>query len=97
MSAMCVLSRFNCIRLFGTPWTAARQAPLSVGFSWQEYWGGWPCPPVGDSPNPGTELTSLTSPALAASFFTVISATWEAISKVKLMIQSNQSAQKTVG
>ena len=36
-----------------TPWTAARQAPLSMGFSGQEDWSGLPCFPPGDLPNPG--------------------------------------------
>ena len=36
-------------------WTVAHQAPLSMGFSRQEYWGGLPCPPPGDLPNPGIE------------------------------------------
>ena len=53
------------------------QAPLSMGFSRQEYWSGLPCPPPGDLPNPGIEPVSLTSPALAGRFFTT-SATWEA-------------------
>ena len=60
-----------------TPWTVARKAPLLIGFSRQEYWSGLPCPPPGDLPNPGTEPTSLTSPALASRFFTT-SAPWEA-------------------
>ena len=34
----------SCVRLFGTPWTAAYQAPLSMGFSRQEYWSGVPLP-----------------------------------------------------
>ena len=38
---MCVFSR---VRLFAAPWAEARQAPLSVEFSRQEYWGGWPFP-----------------------------------------------------
>ena len=38
-----------------TPWTVARQAPLSMGSSRQEYWRGLPFPPLGDLPNPGTE------------------------------------------
>ena len=38
-----------------TPWTVTRQAPLSMGFSRQEYWGGLPCPPPGDLSNPGIE------------------------------------------
>ena len=51
---------------FVTPWTVARQAPLSVGFSRQEYWSGLPFPPPGDHPDPGIEHTS---PALAGRFF----------------------------
>ena len=42
------------------------QAPLSVGFSRQEYWSGLPCPPPGDLVNSGTEPISLVSPALQA-------------------------------
>ena len=53
------------------------QAPLSMGFSGQEYWSGLLCPPPGDLPNPGIEPLSLMSPALAGGFFTT-SATWEA-------------------
>ena len=69
--------QFNHVRLFATPWTVARQAPLSMGFSRQEYWSGLPFPPPGDLPDPGIEPASLTSPVLAAGFFTT-SATWEA-------------------
>ena len=47
-----------------TPWTAAHQVPLSMGFSRQEYWSRLPCPPPGDLPNPGMEPTSPESPAL---------------------------------
>ena len=36
---------FSCVWLVVTPWTAAHQAPLSMGFSRQEYWSGLPCPP----------------------------------------------------
>ena len=39
-----LLSRFSRVRLCGTPWTAAYQAPPSMGFSRQEYWGGLPLP-----------------------------------------------------
>ena len=42
-----------------TLWTVARQAPLSMAFSWQEYWGGLPFPPPGDLPDPGTRLLGL--------------------------------------
>ena len=38
----CVLSCFSCAQLFVTPWTVAPQAPLSMGFSRQEYWSGLP-------------------------------------------------------
>ena len=55
----------------------AGQAPLSIGFSRQEYWSGLPCPPPRDLPNPGIKLGSLMSPALAGGFFTS-STTWEA-------------------
>ena len=51
------------VRLFGTPWTVAYQAPPSVGFSRQEYWSGLPFPSPGDLPNPGIEPRS---PALLA-------------------------------
>ena len=60
-----------------TPWTVAHQAPLSTGFSRQEYWSGFPFLTLGDLPDPGTESMSLTSPALAGRFFTT-STTWEA-------------------
>ena len=43
---------------FGTPWTVAYQAPLSMGFSRQGYWSGLPFPSPGDLPNPGIELRS---------------------------------------
>ena len=42
-----------------TPWTVAYQAPLSIGFSRQEYWSGLPFPSPGDLPNPGIETRSL--------------------------------------
>ena len=74
---MCVLSHFSNVQLFATLWTRARQAPLSMGFSRQEYWSRVPCPPPGDHPKPGINPTSLTSPALVCEFFTT-SATWEA-------------------
>ena len=73
----CVLSHFSHVRLFVTLWTVARQAPLTMGFSRQEYWSELPCPPPGDLPHPGIEPMSFTSPALAGGFFTT-STTWEA-------------------
>ena len=73
----CELTCFSHVQLFMTPWTVACQAPLSMGFSKQEYWSGLPCPPPGALPNPGTKPKSLMSPALAGGFFTT-NATWEA-------------------
>ena len=56
----------------------AHQAPLSMGFSRQEYWSGLSCPLPGDLPDPGIEPGSLKSPALAGGFFTT-SVTLEAL------------------
>ena len=52
----------SCLTLM-TPWTVVRQAPLSIGFSRQEYWSGLPFASPGDCPNPGVEPRS---PALQA-------------------------------
>ena len=70
--------------LFVTLWTVALQAPLSMGFSRQEYWSGLPFPTLVDLPNPGIEPMSLVSPVLAVRFFTT-SATWEAQKLHKLV------------
>ena len=56
-----------------TPWTIAGQAPLSMGFSRQEYWSGLSFPSPRDLPDGRIEPASLRSPALAGGFFT-----WEA-------------------
>ena len=58
---LCVLSRFSHVRVFATPWVVARRAPLSMGFSNQEYWSGLLCPSPGDLPDPGIKPASLTS------------------------------------
>ena len=47
----------SCLTL-ATPWTVACQAPLSMGFSRQEYWSGLPFPSPGDLPDPGIEPRS---------------------------------------
>ena len=52
----------SCLAL-ATPWTIACQAPLSMGFSRQEYWSGLPFPSPGDLPNPGIEPGSSASQA----------------------------------
>ena len=51
----CMLIRFSCVQLFATPWTVAHQAPLSMGFSQQQYWSGLPVPSLVDLPDPGIE------------------------------------------
>ena len=68
---LCVFT-ISCMRLLATPWTVARQAPQSMGFSKQEYWSGLPFPPPGDLLHPGIQSWS---PALAEGFFTT-STTW---------------------
>ena len=50
-----MLSHFSHVQLFAALWTAARQAPLSMGFSTQEYWSGLPYPLPGPLPEPGIE------------------------------------------
>ena len=80
---VCVLSCLSHIQLFVTPWTVAHQAPLSMGFSRQEYWSGLPFLPPGDLPDPGIEPTSLTSPTLTAGFSTT-SIIWEAPKGTKM-------------
>ena len=74
-----LLSRFSRVKLCETLWTLARQAPVSMGFSRQEYWSRLPCPSPGVLPDPGIDPASLNSPALACGFFTT-NATWEATS-----------------
>ena len=64
-------SSLGRVRLFATPWTAAHQAPLSMGFSRKEHWSGLPCPPPGDRPSPGTEPVSLASLALVGGCATI--------------------------
>ena len=94
-----MLSHFSHVRLFATLWTVAVQAPLSMGFSRQEYWSGLPCPPPGTLPKQGIELTSLMSPALAGGFFTT-SPAWEDLTiphknLLQLIIQQSSRIQNT--
>ena len=65
---MHMLSHFSRVQLFATLWTVARQAPLSVGFSWQEYWNGLPFPPLGYLPWPrdGTQVSCMAGRFLTA-------------------------------
>ena len=72
-----VLSRFSRVRLLVILWTVAHQAPLSKGFSRQEYWSGLPFPSPGILPIQGPNLHHLMSPALVGGFFAT-NAAWEA-------------------
>ena len=56
----CMLSCFSHVRLCVALYTIACQAPLSMGLPSQEYWGGLPCPPPGNFPNPGIKPWSPT-------------------------------------
>ena len=55
----CVLSCFTPVQLFVAPGAVARQAPLPMGFSRQEYWSGVPCPPQRIFPTQGSNLSLL--------------------------------------
>ena len=55
----CCAKSLSRVCLFATPWTVARQAPLSMGFSRQECWNGLPFFTPGDLPNPGIEPRSM--------------------------------------
>ena len=75
---VCVCARARSVvtdSLHATPWTAVRQAPLSMGFPEEECWSGLPFPSPGDFPNPGIEPLSAVSSALAGRFCTT-GATW---------------------
>ena len=52
------MKSLNHVKLIVTPWTAAYQAPLSMGFSRQEYWSELPFPSPGDLPDPEIESRS---------------------------------------
>ena len=67
----------------------ARQAPLSMGFSRQEYWSQLPFPSPEDLPDPGIGPVSLTFPVSAGRIFTT-SATWEAPAAAAKSLQSCQ-------
>ena len=62
----CLLSHFSCVWLSATPWTVTGQAPLSMGFSRQEYWSGLSCPPPGDLSDPGIKPMAPEAPELQA-------------------------------
>ena len=61
---MLLLSRFSHVQLFVAPWIVANQAPLSMGFSRQEYWSGLPFPPPEHLIELGIKPVSPVVPAL---------------------------------
>ena len=69
---VCACARTQSCQTLVTPGTVARQAPLSMRFSRQEYWGGSPCPPPGHLPDPEADPMSLASPPLAGGFTTTM-------------------------
>ena len=88
-ACVCAKSLQSCPTLL-TPRTVARQAPLSMEVSRQEYWTGLLCPPLGDLPHPGIETASLVSLALAGGFFGgffTSSASWEAFFRVQICLK----------
>ena len=84
---MCVLSCYSCVQLFVTLWTIAHQAPLSMGFSRQEYWSGLPCPPPGDILDPGIKPGS----PLASLPLSHRGSPWSSFSTVRYLPSSVQS------
>ena len=72
---MCVLHACSVTQLFATLWTVALQAPLSMGFSRQEYWSRLPFPSLRDLPDAGTEHASPVFSVLADRFYHCT--TWE--------------------
>ena len=68
VTMLLLFSRSVVFNSFATPWTVAHQAPLSMGFSRQEYWRWLPFPSPGNLPDLGIKLAS---PALAGRFFTI--------------------------
>ena len=90
-----MLSHFSHIWFFATLQNIIQQAPLSMGFSRQEYWSELPCSPPGDLPNPGIEPTSVISPALAGGFF-ITSITWiDLLNHCKLWVSICQPSNES--
>ena len=82
-----MLSHFSHVQLSVTLWTLAHEAPLSMGFSRQEYWGRLWCSLSGDLPGPGIDPASLTSVASAGGVclfvFSTTSSTWILLFKLQ--------------
>ena len=73
----CMLSCFSCVQLFVTLWMVAHQAPLSMGFSRQEYWIRLLWPPPADLPHPRIKPWCLNVTCIGRQV--LASATWDAL------------------
>ena len=81
--------------LFVTLWTVAHQAPLSMGFSRQEYWSGLPCPSPGYLPEPGVKRVSLQfSSAQSLSRVRLFVTPWTTAHQASLSITNSWSLPK---
>ena len=92
MSCVCV--QLLLCQTLVTPWTVARQAPLSMGFSRQENWSGLPFPPPGDLPDPRTEPVPPVSLGRQILYHW---ATWEAPFRADWVFKSRGNALHTHG
>ena len=91
---MLLLSRFSCVHLCATPWTAAHQAPLSTEFSRQEYWSGLPFP----SPNLylkyNINLLNINNKSVQFSRIRLFATPWSAAHQASLSITNSRSSLK---
>ena len=87
-------SRFSHVQLYVTLWMVAHQAPLSMGFSRQEYWSTFPVSPPGDLPNLGFKPTSLTS-CIAGGFV----ARWTSLvaQMIKCLLTMQETGVQSLG
>ena len=91
---VCMLSCFSHVPLFATQWTVTHQAPMSMGFSRQEYWNGLLFPPPGAFADPGIELMSIMSPVLAGAFFTTSHLESSYVQNIRQLIYFKINEQK---
>ena len=92
---VCVCAMLSCVRLFGTTWTIACQAPLSMEFSRQEQWSGLPFPTPGHLPDSGIKAVSV-FPALAGRLYTTAPPGSTNYSKVYMERQKTQNNQYNI-